>query len=60
MKIIVINVHGKDDFFRIIDEIPYILRKSKGKLKWTPTMICPNRMKTARELTEMEIFERLK
>jgi len=54
------KVHGRDEFFKIIDNQPHILSKNKGKEYWCPTIIPENRLKKARKLSEFEMFRRMK
>ena len=58
--IIVIKIFGKDNFYKMINGEPHILSTSKGKEYWCPTIIDPERMKTARILSDFELFKRLK
>lgn len=53
------KIHGHYTIIKIIDGVPHIADKEKGKFKWCPTIITPDRLKKFRPVSEEELADKL-
>lgn len=50
-----LQVHGTRQILKFVEQQPNLLSLEKGKWKWCPTLICQDRMKKLRQLSEIEL-----